>query len=440
MTMLRVPGGVLDSLAAGPGSAAAMDLLRRAHRSRTLLLIHALGRTVPLRQKADLDPAYTLLSIVDDKAPAVVTELLAAAPVGVWARGCVEDLRAGGRPDLGYLAQVAAAAAIRAGFPATIRVGLHEGAATIPTLGTVRLDPGAETAEISVRADPVRATACAGGDPVVLADPDPAWSPMPRLAAGTADNPAGTILDDADPAHRYPGMTRPGRLSGAEVARWAAVFADGWDAVTAHPSYAAGLASGLRSIVPVVPPAGVHLSASAPENYGIAALSYIDDPAALAVSLIHEFQHAKLAVLIDAVPLYRSGRDERFYAPWREDPRPVGALLQGTYAFLAVADIWRVRRARPALRAEAQEAFALWRSRVTEATQTLRDSGLLTAAGERFVAGMAATVAGWAAEPVPAWADARAARIRVAHRRRWLTTVDTEAMTPPNSWMRARTG
>jgi len=67
--------------------------------------------------------------------------------------------------------------------------------------------------------------------------------------------------------------------------------------------------------------------------------------------MVHEFQHSKL------------------WAPWRTDPRPLGGLLQGVYAFLGVADTWRALAARPALGDLAMREFAEAREQVDVAAR-----------------------------------------------------------------------
>ena len=110
-----------------------------------------------------------------------------------------------------------------------------------------------------------------------------------------------------------------------------------------------------------------------------------------------------------------------FFAPWREDPRPLGALLQGTYAHIAVTDYWRVRRhlvTGPDALAAA-ELFARWRMMTAEAIETLAGSGALTPLGARFVDGMRATVEPWLGEPVPDAAAAAARRWAAERREAW---------------------
>ena len=90
--------------------------------------------------------------------------------------------------------------------------------------------------------------------------------------------------------------------------------------------------------------------------------------------MVHEFQHSKL------------------WAPWRTDPRPLGGLLQGVYAFLGVADTWRALAARPALGDLAMREFAEAREQVDVALGELTGAGALTPAGEVFVDGGLAQV------------------------------------------------
>jgi uncharacterized protein len=144
-------------------------------------------------------------------------------------------------------------------------------------------------------------------------------------------------------------------------------------------------------------------------------------PNTLALLLIHEFQHVKLGAVLDLFDLCDSADRRLFYAPWRDDPRPVEALLQGAYAHVGVADYWRGRRHR----ADGPEAlvadqrFAQWRLLTTEAIDTLAGSGALTPLGSRFVARMRSTVEPWLDEPVPEGAATAARQWAAARRAAW---------------------
>jgi hypothetical protein len=73
---------------------------------------------------------------------------------------------------------------------------------------------------------------------------------------------------------------------------------------------------------------------------------------ALAVALVHEFQHTELGALLHTVPVYRRQITDRFYAPWRDELRPTCGVFQGLHAFLAVTSFRVAHRAH----AEARDA------------------------------------------------------------------------------------
>ena len=47
------------------------------------------------------------------------------------------------------------------------------------------------------------------------------------------------------------------------------------------------------------------------------------DGETLALLLIHEFQHVKLGAVLDLLDLCDPADRRLFYAPWRDDPRPL---------------------------------------------------------------------------------------------------------------------
>ena len=142
------------------------------------------------------------------------------------------------------------------------------------------------------------------------------------------------------------------------------------------------------------------------ESFGTVAMSRQPDKYTCAETLVHEAQHLKLCALLDLVPMTRRPDDgQRYYAPWRTDPRPASGLLQGAYAFLGVSGFWRGQlacRLGTAVRQRAQAEFARWRDGVALVVETLLGSGQLTEDGENFVATMARVLDAWWREPVPA--------------------------------------
>ncbi|MGI5170037.1 aKG-HExxH-type peptide beta-hydroxylase [Spirillospora sp. CA-253888] len=260
-------------------------------------------------------------------------------------------------------------------------------------------------------------------------EPGAAWDRLTRLA--DLAEPAvprcrveagGMVLDVAlnseDPSldrYRYD-------VDRADRAAWERRLAGAWRVlVENHRTQAEELAAGLHTVIPLrrVPHTAV-VSATSPAAFGAVAASLPADDVTLAETLVHEFQHVKLGALLDMLLLVRPGTTAapRYYAPWRNDPRPLMGLLQGTYAFFGVARFWRgQRRAMPGL--DGHVEFARRRAETFHTTGTLLASGALTEDGTEFVSIMRDRLAGWLEEDVPASALDRAAASSAAHRSRW---------------------
>ena len=207
---------------------------------------------------------------------------------------------------------------------------------------------------------------------------------------------AEVLLEDADPYRDRFGSPPAGRLDESEVDAWAAGLAAAWAILGEDaPEQIDGLRRGLRAITPLEKAAdGTIRSATSRHAFGALGIARPEDPAVLAVLLVHEFQHIKLGAvldLIDLVPDEAAG--ERLRVGWRPDARPVEAALQGAYAHLGIAGIWRRRAERdPACR----DTYAMYRDWTAAAIAGLLRGELLTPAGRRFVTLMSDTVAGWA--------------------------------------------
>lgn len=385
----------LDALAAGYGGPAEIERLAAAQ----LTITRALIASVPRRQAA-----WDLLTRADERAPGAVDAVLAHPYVRAWAVACVR-----GQADPDRLAAVAAAAAVRAGLDAELAVPVVDGRVPLPTLGCWEVDrTGAAT--IRIRQGQVGFDGQAGHRPV------------PTLVSGDVT----VALEDTDPyrdCHEWPAAPA---LGAEEILAWREAFDAAWRLIERdHPAYAPGLAAGLRAIVPLRPaPPGSDVSSTARHAFGAVAIALPADPATLALLLIHEYQHVKLGAVLDLFDLYDPDDTDLYYAPWRDDPRPLEGLLQGTYAHIAVADFWRARRLLdPGDQAAA--AFARWRCQTAEAIDTLAASGSLTPLGERFAEGMRATVLPWLDEPVPDAARGAAERSARRHRAAWSAAKET---------------
>jgi HEXXH motif-containing protein len=390
-----------DALAAGGGDADTVRVLRNAEQSKHLLRLRALFEAPEF-----IDPtAFDLLTELQRHAPDAVSEVLRYPHVCAWAVGCLqrmcgsEGCADGLTPDVTHLSAVAAVAAARSGVEMTIPVPIRQGIVALPSLGCAAV--GSKTLNGLAGARSRRGILeIATGDKrvVVPRDPEtdgPHWHGLRRLRATSAGQHLELYLDDLDPFRDRHGLGAASRLDAAEVAAWQRTLDDAWAIlVRHHEDRAKAIATGLTTIVPLATRGRRGLSVTAADAPGAVAMTRPSEGLLLAEGLVHEFQHAKLGALLGLVPLYDTEGDERFYAPWRDDPRPIGGLLQGTYAYLAVTDFWsRQFQASSGADAEfAQFEFALWRKETWRTTSVLQDSGRLTPLGTRFVAGMRATL------------------------------------------------
>uniref|UniRef100_UPI001EF6F0D9 aKG-HExxH-type peptide beta-hydroxylase n=1 Tax=Frankia sp. CIT1 TaxID=2880974 RepID=UPI001EF6F0D9 len=231
------------------------------------------------------------------------------------------------------------------------------------------------------------------------------------------------VLDDIDPYRHVLRPSRPARLTPAALRRWETTLAQAWSLlVTEHPEQARGLSAGLSVLVPLARAERFRpRSASSGDAFGAALLSEPDDAVQLAVTLVHELQHAKLGALMHLFDLYEDDSRKLFYAPWRDDPRPLSALLQGIYAFFGVTRFWRRQRqiTTGGRNAVAHFEFALWRRQVAHVLGSVRSAPELTGLGRRFLDGVLVTLSSWQTEPVPGNVAQRAAAAAVDHRAGW---------------------
>jgi uncharacterized protein len=311
---------------------------------------------------------------------------------------------------LGHLGAIAAVAAFQAKTEASVTVPVSGGAVHLPTLGRLLVRPqdagrlaGGQPDE---RDEPDTAAVTVAGDTVTIVAGDRRWE-----VATSAENgrPAGwqpvralraggicVALEDTDPYRDCHQWQAAPRLADSEFARWQRCFEDAWQEIERdHPAYAPAIAAGLSVLMPLsAAPQGRDISASARHAFGAVAVALPEDPVTLALLLIHEFQHVKLGAVLDIYDLYDPADGRLFHAPWRDDPRPLEGLLQGTYAHLAVTDFWRARQ-EVTVGSEAEAAgqrFAYWRDHTRDAISTLTRSGSLTPLGERFVSEMGQSV------------------------------------------------
>ena len=186
-------------------------------------------------------------------------------------------------------------------------------------------------------------------------------------------------------------------MSPDDASQWRRTVTDAWSVVHLEaPDQVAGLREGLRAVVPLTVGEGqLKRASTARDAFGSVAAAATDADS-LAVILVHEFQHSKLGAVLDMFDLFDPASPVMMKVGWRPDPRPIEGVLQGTYAHLAVAEVWRRRASRPETdQTEARRIVAQYRLWIRSALDGLCDSGALTPIGERFVDQMASATEGW---------------------------------------------
>jgi HEXXH motif-containing protein len=410
----------LDALATGRFDRNALDTLRSAERSRRLLLLRALLDYARPRPEStsplpSVDTAWNLLLRAENAAPLVVAEMLMDPQTGAWVAHALRRQRDASRDraplwfHVGQLHTFAAAAAIRAGLDAEMTVPAWCGDIQLPSLGCLRLATDTEWEHAVLTIDDTVRIRCAG----ITRELDPrsdrpvaGWFPFHSLTSTFRDLTLTLRLDDLSPYRLLNNPSQPAPIDVDGVARWQAQLDSAWRIlVTDHPDRAHELATGMASLTPL--PA-VHRfrphSTSVEDGFGSAILSEPHDAAQFAVTMVHEFQHSVLNGVRHLVTLTDVDDDPPIcYAPWRDDPRPLGALIHGMFAFAAVAEFWAVYRNR-AHGVEADLAnfeFALWRNQTETVLRSAQGHHALTEVGARFLNGIAERLARLRDQSVP---------------------------------------
>jgi uncharacterized protein len=420
------------ALARGGGGQDAIGQLVAGQRSKHLIL---LSKVAELARRGDHpDDAlgvagHHLLAQVQRRDPAAAAVVIGYPSVGAWALHVIRSGHArtestptdtasaigaalpGVRPS--GLATIAAAAAIRAGLDAEIEVPVLGAGVLLPSLGTAEAVGGTAVVaakEAEVRSENLRVRVRPG---------EPGWRELRQATAG----PLSVLVDDLDPFRMpTPDSGQTGRLTPSQVDEFRDTLRAAWPVLSS--ATAAEIAAIVQVIVPYRPPESenFNISISSPQVFGTVAMSRQPDRYTCAEILVHETQHLKLCALLDLVTLTRSDDGQRYYAPWRADPRPASGLLQGAYAFLGVSGFWREQRQaapEPEVRQRAHAEFARWRDGTAAVAVTLLRSGQLTSAGETFVETMAEVLDEWRREVVPGEALAVARRKSDRHLARW---------------------
>lgn len=408
-----LPSRSFEELLGGGGGPATVDSLRVSEWSWRLLVVRALldsAATAPAGPLPPLADGWTLLSRAWAVSKEAVEDLLAYPAVGVWAAHTLRRLRGTAQDDAplwtdtGHLHAIAAAAAVRVGLEFRTDVPVRHGWVVLPALGAMRVPGRADwdVAEVSASAGSVRIAGHRLGGPH--------WHALTELRADGCT----LLLDDTDP---YRDLRKPATAEPVDAAaEWQELFVPAWDILRRTDTEVAGaLAGGMVSVVPRPRTERFRPhSASSGDAFGTALASAPDDAEQFASTLVHEFQHNKLSAFMHLFTLYDDQGTRLHYAPWRDDPRPLGGLLQGVYAFFGVTAFWRRRG-----HALGQFEFALWRSQTAYALRAVGSADGLNDLGRRLVAELTRRIEPWLDEPVDARVRAAAALAVADHRATW---------------------
>jgi uncharacterized protein len=417
-----IPRDLFDALATGGGGPAAISALAAAEHSKHVLLLRgvsAAAEAADATQARFARTGWEVLTEVGRRDRDAAARVMRYPAVGAWAVHTLRALGTGtGAPHTARLAEVAAAAAVQSGIDAEIPVLPVDGVVSLPSLGAAQVD--ADSAVVrSYRGGAEVRWAHGRVEIPSGADRDaPGWLGIRGCHAGGLE----AVIEDLDP-FRMPSVDGLApRLTDEEALAWQRALQRGWRVLEAvHPVVAAEVAAAISVIVPLRRSVHGHISSSSPDAFGAVAMSEPPDPDTCASTLTHEVQHVKLGAVLDIVRLTLPDDGRRFYAPWRDDPRPVAGLLQGAYAFVGVTEFWRRRRqlAAGAAQLRADGEFALWRAGTTRVIHTLLSSNGLTTEGADFVQRMSQTANSWMSEPVSPRTQAFARSEAEDHLARW---------------------
>lgn len=393
----ELPDSAFAALASGVAGPGIIRFLQKAQQSKHAMLLLAISQAAdgsgpgPRAFRA----GYDLLTRVQQADGSSAAWLFSLPQLGGWANDCLIRMENGAEPDLAYLACAAAAAAVQANIPFELDVPVRDGRVLLPGLGSIHVTTTAALVRLHSDGERVEIDGHFEAIPSDLvpddgsSDPVHQWSgtPLVRLAADGLD--WNVLLETTDLYLDRYALPMATDLSPGDVDRWRQRMRTAWEIlVRHHRSVAEPIAVGLSVVVPLTSRSEDDLvGGTSPAAFGAIATSWPPDAVTLAETLVHEFQHVKLCGLMDMIPLVEAS-DKRVYAPWREDPRPAGGLLQGLYAHLQIARFWNTQQhvaSEPDDVFHAQTSFARWRSTIGITAETLHQSGCLNPAGQRFV-------------------------------------------------------
>lgn len=423
------------ALAAGRGGPETITKLRAGQTSKHIVMILSAmeqARTLDPEAFQAMDTAYELLVSAQQTAPNGINVLLAHPQVGLWAANCLRrttgvatDPTFPLEAELSQLGAVAAVAGIIADLHFRIEVPLRDGTLVLPTLGRARFDANEPVSQAIVQRDATGVRISFGQQTIAVpADPSERttnWIGLRWLRSGSSATAISIEFVDFPSAADNASRSAPPEVDDTRWAAWQQVFDEAWQIlIDDHPDHAREMIAGLVGMV-VRGANGDYRSSTQRDAFGYFEAVFPSDALSFAETLVHEFQHSKLYATNDLFQLYDRESEEIYFAPWRQDARPIEGLFHGVYAFQGITSFWEVNRRRMAGNEYLRSCFefARWRYQVEAAIDVLVGSGHLTEAGLAFAQGMRTTVAAWHEAKVPNAAQRLADQIADEHRIFW---------------------
>lgn len=387
----------------GLGSSAALSTLVSAHESATrgalyAVMIKAYRSPCCDSIGADIDALISSLDDVTAQSPDVVRDVLSHPTTRSWMNRCLREVTSSDSAQLPrgercngvahWSENLRLSASLLAGREVTGTRNLWTDGSFVhlPKIGSLGFGDsdvaqivtfeveGSLSGPNSIRIRPPHRPR-----PCVTTD----WLPARTADCRHRDLEIRLMVDDMDPFRRIEGLLPAPRLSDSEFERWRRLLAGAWRLlVERHPDDARALASLIDTVVPLqVDRSRAGMSASVGDCPGAIYATLPGDEIQMALVLVHELQHNKYAMLSALTGLGADDATPDMYAPWRGDPRPAAALLDGAYAHLGIVRFWLEEWL--GTRSELAEfEFARWSVQVDRALFSLLDSKRLTSTGD----------------------------------------------------------
>ncbi|WP_446225892.1 aKG-HExxH-type peptide beta-hydroxylase [Nocardia sp. IBHARD005] len=378
---LGISADQLTSLARGRDHPGIASLLRRAWLSRNLTFFAALSTAPQVSSTGNGQSPLDTLIRAQRVDRAAVDSVLTHPRFGAWAAYCATAAPGRGQfaDPIGFAASFAVAAALRAGIEFALPIPVVGGVGVVPGLGTVS---GADGAYLPVQ----------GRHGRLELDGGQTWNPVRTWRSGDST----FEFDDLPPTpSAWPDQAVAPRwmpIADTEYGWWKGCFDTARQLLDdTVPELARPLTHGMRAVVPRSHENTGFVTSTLVDAFGAAAMITPVDGIGLATGLLHEFQHSKLGIVLELVPMIACDTEVSLPSPWRTGPRPPSAVLHGVYAHLAVGRFTRGLASSTGSAELAERADTAHRQTVN-ACAALLDSGTLTEIGHTFVTVLRRTV------------------------------------------------